>query len=315
MCEERVKMRVGAVVTAANNTERDRNIRAFDDIEVMSAPERIVATLKKCGIDLIVVVTGYDAALKKRMRHFGLCFVENKGYDVTDVMASAKLGLKQIYEKCDRIIYCPSGFPFFREETVKALLQAEGDVIIPSFDGKKGHPVVIDAGIIPDILSYDGDRGMTEAMKLSSENIILLPVDDDGCISSKEDDEEIRMLIDEQNKNLIRPRVDLSLVGTRKIIGTEMKQLLIQIDSLGSVREACEKVGISYSKGWNLIRDCEDELKFRLVERHNGGKFGGEASLTEEGKDILRRYREYEEAVAEFAGLKFDEYFKGILSR
>lgn len=105
-------MRTGAVVTAANITERDENINAFDDIAVMSAPERIVATLKKCGIDDIIVVTGYDAKLRKKMRHFGLSFAENKGYDVTDVLQSAKLGLEKIYRRCDRVLFCPSGYPF-----------------------------------------------------------------------------------------------------------------------------------------------------------------------------------------------------------
>lgn len=308
-------MRTGAVVTAANITERDENINAFDDIAVMSAPERIVATLKKCGIDDIIVVTGYDAKLRKRMRHLGLSFAENKGYDVTDVLQSAKLGLEKIYRRCDRVLFCPSGYPFFGDDTVRALVSSEGDAVIPSYGGKKGHPLLIDSEIVPSILTYEEEGGMSGAVKKSAKTITVVPVDDMGCVSSKSDEEEIKKLIDRQNPTLIRPQIEIGLAGMRNIMGTQMKQLLIQVDRLGSVREASESVGISYSAAWNLIKESEEELGSGLIDRQNGGRFGGTARLTGEGRIILDRYIKYEEEVSEFANAKFDEYFKGILGR
>ena len=52
----------------------------------------------------------------------------------------------------------------------------------------------------------------------------------------------------------IYPRVKVQLVRSEPFFGPGMATLLKQIQALGSVREACEKTGMSYSKGWSLIR-------------------------------------------------------------
>ena len=51
-----------------------------------------------------------------------------------------------------------------------------------------------------------------------------------------------------------------------------MVTLLKQIRSLGSVREASEKTGISYSKAWTMIRTAEEETGAELVGRRAGRK-------------------------------------------
>ena len=73
--------------------------------------------------------------------------------------------------------------------------------------------------------------------------------------------------------------------------------LLTQIDRLGSVREACAKTGMSYSKGWKLIHTAEEETGWKIVERMSGGKNGGEAYITERGHMLLEKYELYRERV------------------
>ena len=51
--------------------------------------------------------------------------------------------------------------------------------------------------------------------------------------------------------------------------------------------EACEKAGMSYSKGWSLIRTAEKELGRPVVERSPGGKSGGTAQVSLEGHMLM----------------------------
>ena len=76
-----------------------------------------------------------------------------------------------------------------------------------------------------------------------------------------------------------------------------MVTLLREIESLGSVREASEKTGISYSKAWSMIRDAEKESGQTLVERQPGGMFGGAANVSKAGKEMLEKYEQLEQAV------------------
>ena len=87
-------------------------------------------------------------------------------------------------------------------------------------------------------------------------------------------------------------------------------QVLRQIDTLGSVRDACAKTGMSYSKGWSLIRSAEKELGYTVVERSPGGKHGGVASVSEAGKDILRKYELLEKDVAKYAEKRYKDIFE-----
>ena len=67
---------------------------------------------------------------------------------------------------------------------------------------------------------------------------------------------------------------------------------------------------MSYSKGWSLIRSAEKELGYTVVERSPGGKHGGVASVSEAGKDILRKYELLEKDVTKYA----EKRYKDILT-
>ena len=91
--------------------------------------------------------------------------------------------------------------------------------------------------------------------------------------------------------------------------GPGMMVLLKQIDVLGNVREACEKAGMSYSKGWSLIRTAEQELGRPVVERSPGGKSGGIAQVSDAGHILMEQYERLEREVSEFTEKKFREIF------
>lgn len=103
-------------------------------------------------------------------------------------------------------------------------------------------------------------------------------------------------------------QVKVWLKKTRPFFGPGTAALLKQIDSIGSVREACVKMGMSYSKGWKIIHSAEDELGYQIVERRPGGKHGGAAHITQRGKRLLELFEMYEKQVEKAA----DEIYQDI---
>ena len=55
----------------------------------------------------------------------------------------------------------------------------------------------------------------------------------------------------------IRPRIKVQLAGTEPFFGPGVRMLLECIREEGSVREACEKMGLSYSKGRKMLERAE----------------------------------------------------------
>lgn len=56
---------------------------------------------------------------------------------------SAVIGLKYLYPQCSRILFSPVDVPLFTADTIKELLITPGDIIVPTYEGQPGHPVLI----------------------------------------------------------------------------------------------------------------------------------------------------------------------------
>lgn len=75
------------------------------------------------------------------------------------------------------------------------------------------------------------------------------------------------------------------------VLTEEHFELLLNIGELGSLAATAERMQISYRKAWGLLRQSEQTLGFALIEKHRGGRDGGNTLLTEEGKNLVESYR------------------------
>ena len=106
--------------------------------------------------------------------------------------------------------------------------------------------------------------------------------------------------------------LSVSLAREKVFFDSRAAMLLQLIDETQSVRSACQRMQVSYSSGWNVIRTLESQLSRTLIRRSQGGKGGGKSSLTEDGKLLLERYEAFSEALRDQAGVLFDDYFEGL---
>lgn len=81
----------------------------------------------------------------------------------------------------------------------------------------------------------------------------------------------------------------------QKLFGPGIAALLSGVAENGSIRRTAAAMGMSYNKAWNILRSCEKELGFALLDRQAGGVHGGGARLTERGADMLARYKAFED--------------------
>jgi molybdate transport system regulatory protein len=74
-------------------------------------------------------------------------------------------------------------------------------------------------------------------------------------------------------------------------LGRNRIALLEKIDEHGSITKAARAAGISYKTAWEAVNALNNLSDKPLVRRTAGGRGGGGTLLTEEGKDVIRRYR------------------------
>lgn len=94
------------------------------------------------------------------------------------------------------------------------------------------------------------------------------------------------------------------------VVGNGRVGLLKLIDELGSIQRAADKIGMSYRHAWGFVRKIENRSGIKFVETRIGGKEGGGARLTPEGREFLERYSSFRDGIDEFIENKFKEAFK-----
>ncbi|OFY21038.1 MAG: hypothetical protein A2W98_01390 [Bacteroidetes bacterium GWF2_33_38] len=72
-------------------------------------------------------------------------------------------------------------------------------------------------------------------------------------------------------------------------------ELLKAIDETGSLKEAMEKLNLTYRKTWNNLQKMEELLGVPLIQTNRGGTDGGSSCLTPEGKKIITIFHKFHE--------------------
>jgi molybdate transport system regulatory protein len=99
-------------------------------------------------------------------------------------------------------------------------------------------------------------------------------------------------------------------VGDEVVAGDGKMDLLKQIDETGSIQKAAGRKGMSYRHAWGFLQTMERRGGLKLVETQIGGREGGGAKLTPQGRDFLRRYLAFREGLDEYIENKFKKAFK-----
>ena len=104
----------------------------------------------------------------------------------------------------------------------------------------------------------------------------------------------------------------LSTRDVEGLFGDGKWRLLKSIEAEGSLKAASEKLGISYRKAWGDLEKAEDSLGMVLVEKHRGGRLGGQTGLTEKGKKWVRAYTKFRGDVEKAAEKAYEKHIKGL---
>lgn len=100
---------------------------------------------------------------------------------------------------------------------------------------------------------------------------------------------------------VLKPRLRV-LAGDAIVLGPGKADLLEAIAAERELRAAARRLGMSYMRAWNLLREMNHAFACPLVETTRGGRKHGAARLTPAGRRALAIYREMERRAFAAAG-------------
>ena len=188
---------VSAIVLAAG--ESKRMDRKKEILPIAGEPMiRIVLRklLESRKIDEVIVVLGHradevGAALSgvtdERLELVGnRRFAEGMGTSLAQGVSACSWGT-------DAIVVALADAPFFRLRDVESLIDShasEGGIVVPVFQGRRGHPVVFDSRYREELEQLSGDAGARHILERSEEDIREVALDDDGFLVDVDDPED-----------------------------------------------------------------------------------------------------------------------------
>lgn len=93
----------------------------------------------------------------------------------------------------------------------------------------------------------------------------------------------------------------------RPLVGRDRIDLLEAVAAHGSITKAAKVVGLSYKAAWDALNAVNNLLPRPAIISQTGGRHGGGAALTEDGRALIAAFRLLEERLGRVAAALGDE--------
>ena len=187
--------KLGGVILAAGMSSRMKQFKPLMQVDGKSMIRHVVDLMHGAGAETVVVVTGHNRELiETHLQDAGVLFAFNPDYAHTQQLESLRIGLAALSGRADRILISPADVPLVSPETVQALLALKGDFVRPMYHGEAGHPVVLDAALIPMLMTYSGPGGLRGAVENSPCTLTELNVTDQATVLDNDTPEDFERL-------------------------------------------------------------------------------------------------------------------------
>ena len=156
---------VVAIILAAGQSSRMGAFKPLLPFGNTTVVEHTIDYLDRGGIETIIAVVGHRAAdIKTHLQNTGTGIIFANNADADSAMAaSILLGVRALPNEARAVVITPVDHPAVPPEVVMRLInewRQGARLVIPTNEGRGGHPVLIDLCFRDNLLNLDPARGL-----------------------------------------------------------------------------------------------------------------------------------------------------------
>jgi molybdenum cofactor cytidylyltransferase len=190
----RENSRVGAIVLAGGRSTRMGEPKQLLRLGERTVLAQTLGNIREAGMDDIVLVLGSSAEIiRKQMPDSaldGLKVIVNEAYS-EGMASSLREGLAALDQEIDAALIVLADQPFIRPATCGEIVDryrcSEAQIVVPTYRGFRGNPVLVDRSVFHEIMSLRGDIGCRAIFGSHSEGIVKVDVEDVGILLDIDD--------------------------------------------------------------------------------------------------------------------------------
>ncbi len=155
---------IAAVVLAAGLSTRMGRFKPLLPLGGATVLGAAVASMRRAGVEEVVVVTGYRAGeLARSIAGAGARAVHNPAFE-SGMYSSVRAGVAALSGAVEATLVLPCDIPLVSPDTIRALVARwrahRPPVVHPVCGGRRGHPPLLDAAVLPEVLAGEPAGGL-----------------------------------------------------------------------------------------------------------------------------------------------------------
>jgi molybdenum cofactor cytidylyltransferase len=177
---------ISAILLGAGKSKR----MGFDKLSLpwgkKTVLEHCIETLLRSKVREVVIVLGVrKKGIKNLFRGRKTKIVTNP-HPEGGMSTSLRRGLQAIHPESHGILIALGDQPFLKTRTVDVLIRTfargKGGMIVPSFRGRRGHPVIFHKRYRKELLNLRGDVGGRSVLEKYPKDVIMVSVKSEGVV-------------------------------------------------------------------------------------------------------------------------------------
>jgi molybdenum cofactor cytidylyltransferase len=159
--------------------------------------EHIIQQLIAARVDPIVVVTGHRAdEVRPLAETMGAITAHNPDYATGEMLSSVKAGLRALPANVGAALMVLGDQPRIQPRVIESVLMAyaegRGEIVAPSYQHRRGHPILIDRRYWGEILALPADGAPRDVINRHADRVAYVDVDTDSVLRDVDTPEDYR---------------------------------------------------------------------------------------------------------------------------
>jgi molybdenum cofactor cytidylyltransferase len=202
--------RTFGLIPAAGKSRRMGQVKLALPLGERTVLQRVVAAVRQAGVEPILVVLGpHVAHLAEPAREAGAAVLVLHE-ETPDMRATVEQGLTWLEQHVqpgldDGWLLLPADHPTLDPEVVRRLLEAKEasprhSLLVPTWQGRRGHPAWIGWGHVPGIRALDAGLGLNMYLRRHAEETLEVPVETASILLDLDTPEDYQRLLKESGE-------------------------------------------------------------------------------------------------------------------
>lgn len=177
---------ISAIVLAAGLSTRMGTLKQLLPYGERTVIEQVVSVLQSCSIDEIIVVLGHRGSeIRATLAPYAVRTTVNSRYH-EEMLTSIQQGWCEVSSGAEAVMHVLGDQPHLPASIVEQLIAAQrvqpNGIIIPSFNNRRGHPILIPAHYRAEIAALGATATMRDFMNAHIAEIAHLAVASDSIL-------------------------------------------------------------------------------------------------------------------------------------